>query len=430
MRAAILLSLSTLLLSVLASGSIRGTFETGALAFNPYGPFQVFGNASIGPELTVEHLFLDQWPTGVGVSSTGKIYATFPTDVNSTNSKFSLGIITSNTTEAAFPSVEVNQPPTGFLSSTDPSHFGSSDSDHLISVQSVVVDALDRVWALDSGRPLLNAQSLLGSEGGPKLVAFDQNGTKLATFVLPVGVAFPDSYLNDVRFDLRTSTLPAGKGVAYIADSSNEGRNGIIVVDLGTGKAWRHLDSVALTRADDNFRSSYDGRPLQPVTPSGIFTRITTGADGIALSNDGEFLYFTPLASRRLYRVPTSLLLVQPGPVHPNAAIAAIAGTQFIGELPSHANGLETDANGLIYISAPEHNAITILHPDTGLLETLVKDPRIQWPDTLSVATNNRLYFTSNQLFLQPSLNNGTDYRVPPFGMFSVPIGAGNVQLV
>lgn len=66
---------------------------------------------------------------------------------------------------------------------------------------------------------------------------------------------------------------------------SNEGRNGIIVVDLGTGKAWRHLDSVALTRADDNFRSSYDGRPLQPVTPSGIFTRITTGADGIALSN-------------------------------------------------------------------------------------------------------------------------------------------------
>ena len=86
-------------------------------------------------------------------------------------------------------------------------------------MQSVVVDALDRVWALDTGRPLVNGQMILGSQGGPKLVGFDQNGTKVANLVLPAGVAFPDSYLNDVRFDLRASTLPAGKGVAYVTDS-------------------------------------------------------------------------------------------------------------------------------------------------------------------------------------------------------------------
>ena len=60
MRAAILLSLSTLSPSVCALGSNRGTFEAGASGLNPYDPFQVFGNASIGPELTIEHLFLDQ----------------------------------------------------------------------------------------------------------------------------------------------------------------------------------------------------------------------------------------------------------------------------------------------------------------------------------------------------------------------------------
>ncbi|ETW82753.1 hypothetical protein HETIRDRAFT_450516 [Heterobasidion irregulare TC 32-1] len=411
----------------------RDIFEARAAVKNPFAPFQVFGNATIGPELTVEHLFFDQWPTGLSVSSTGKIYANFPTAVNQTNTKFTVGVVNGHTSEAAFPSVEANQPPAGFLSTTDPVHFGSNDSDHLISVQSVVVDALDRVWALDTGRPLVNGQMVLGSQGGPKLVGFDQNGTKVANLVLPAGVAFPDSYLNDVRFDLRASTLPAGKGVAYVTDSSNEGRNGIIVIDLGTGNAWRHLDSIALTRADSDFKSSYNGRPFQVVTQGptpGIFSRFTTGSDGIALSNDGKFLYFSPLASRRLYRVPTSLLLVQPGPATPNAVNAAIAGTQFLGELSSHADGLETDADGLIYVSAPEHNAITIFQPETGISETLVKDPRIQWPDTLSVATNNRLYFTSNQYFLQPSLNNGTDLRVTPFGIFSVPIKAGKVQLV
>lgn len=29
-----------------------------------------------------------------------------------------------------------------------------------------------------------------------------------------------------------------GQGVAYITDSSQEGRNALVIVDLGTGKAW------------------------------------------------------------------------------------------------------------------------------------------------------------------------------------------------
>lgn len=38
----------------------RDTFEARAAVKNPFAPFQVFGNATIGPELTVEHLFFDQ----------------------------------------------------------------------------------------------------------------------------------------------------------------------------------------------------------------------------------------------------------------------------------------------------------------------------------------------------------------------------------
>ncbi|EPQ51699.1 hypothetical protein GLOTRDRAFT_65283 [Gloeophyllum trabeum ATCC 11539] len=397
-------------------------------------PFQVYDNGTYGPPLQVEHLFYDQWPTGLSVASNGAIYANFPTAVNQTNTQYTVGVVTSYTTEAAFPSVEYNQPPGGFLNPSNPA-FGSADPDHLISVQSVVVDALDRVWALDTGRPLYNgAQVLATVPGGPKLVGFYQNGTRFANYVLPITTAYPDTYLNDVRFDLRPSTLPSGQGVAYITDSSDEGRSGIIVIDLGTGNSWRHIDSQPYTRGDQGFISTYDGQVFQPIRQGnpnpGTYSHLTTGSDGIALSADGAYLYFSPLSSRRLYRVPTSYLLVQPSGANPNAANAAIAATQYLGEMGgSHADGMETDASGVIYIGAPEQDGITMYHPDLGMWMPFVRDPRIQWPDTLSVATNNRLYFTSNQYWLQPSLNNGTEYRVRPWGIFSVPISAGKVIL-
>ncbi|KZT18681.1 hypothetical protein NEOLEDRAFT_1079500 [Neolentinus lepideus HHB14362 ss-1] len=399
---------------------------------NPYEPFQVYGNASYGPALQLEHLFYDQWPTGLSVASNGQIYANFPTAVNYTNSKFTVGVITSFTTEAAFPSVEYNQPPQGFVNPSN-LNYGAGDPDHLVSVQSVVVDALDRVWALDTGRPLLDGSVLYATTGGAKLVGFYQNGTRFANYVLPPTTAYFDTYLNDVRFDLRPSTLPSGKGVAYITDSSNEGRNGIIVIDLGTGNSWRHLDSTPYTRGDPSFISTYDGMTFQPINqepPAGTYSHLTTGSDGIALSADGAYLYFSPLSSRRLYRVPTSYLLVEPGPVNPNAANAAIAATEFLGLMGgSHADGLETDASGVIYVGACEQNGITMYHPDAGMWMPFIRDPRIQWPDTLSVATNSRLYFTSNQYWRQPAFNNGTEGRVLPYGIFSVPISAGKVIL-
>jgi hypothetical protein len=72
-------------------------------------------------------------------------------------------------------------------------------SERLVCVQSVIVDARDRLWALDSGSvgqgPVL--------EGGPKLVAFDlETGAIVRKIVLPPQSLKTKSYLNDVRFDL------------------------------------------------------------------------------------------------------------------------------------------------------------------------------------------------------------------------------------
>lgn len=96
---------------------------------------------------------------------------------------------------------------------------------------------MDRIWALDVGRPRVNGTTLMAaSPGGPKLIGFHQNGTRFASITFPASVVPADSSLNDVRIDLR------GDGFAYLPDSSPQ-RPGIVVVNLRTGVSWRHLDN-------------------------------------------------------------------------------------------------------------------------------------------------------------------------------------------
>ena len=147
-------------------------------------------------------------------------------------------------------SQDTNTPP-AFANETNPGF--SIATDKLLFVQSVVVDGKDRVWALDTGRPRVNGSVLLAATpGGPKLVGFDLNGTRIATFTFPTSVVAADSSLNDVRFDLR------GDGYAYITDSSLQ-RAGIVVINLTTGESWRHLDGHPSVTAQSGFITMHNG---------------------------------------------------------------------------------------------------------------------------------------------------------------------------
>ncbi|KAL1943936.1 hypothetical protein VTO73DRAFT_3754 [Trametes versicolor] len=372
-----------------------------------------------GPPIELVHAYFDYWPTGVGVSSDGRIFTCFPRG----NETFTLGEINSSTTEAPFPNQDVNTPPM-FLNASNPGF--SVATDKLLFVQSVVVDGKDRVWALDTGRPRINGTMLnAATPGGPKLVGFDLNGTKVAAITFPATVVAMDSSLNDVRFDLR------GGGFAYITDSSPQ-RPGIVVVNLASGQSWRHLDNHPSVSAESGFISFHNGVPTYlhpPIDPNAITFFNRFAVDGIALSEDGEFLYYTPLAGRRLFRVPTSFLKVQPSSTNPSAIVLANQAVQDLGETGSHADGLETDDRGFIYLGAPEHNAINRFNPKTGLIEPFIRDPAIQWPDTLAVASlragGHFLYFTANQLWLSPDYQSGTDLRTKPYALFRVPIEGG-----
>jgi sugar lactone lactonase YvrE len=147
-----------------------------------------------------------------------------------------------------------------------------------------------------------------------ELVCVDLEINKVVKKILfPQDVALPSTYLNDVRFDLRH-----GKGgqreIAFITDSSQQGPNGIIVVDLESGESWRRLNDHPSTKAENlqDFLPIVEGRLFLVKQQDGSVKQAANmGSDGIAISSSGERLYYCLLASRRLYSVSTQALTVK-----------------------------------------------------------------------------------------------------------------------
>ena len=73
----------------------------------------------------------------------------------------------------------------------------------------------------------------------------------------------------------------------------------------------------------------------------------------------------------------------------------------YEGDRGGASDGLESDNAGYIYSTNYGHNAILRRQFNSIEWETLVHDPRLLWPDTLSVAMDGYLYVTANQLHRQ-----------------------------
>ncbi|TIA91293.1 hypothetical protein E3P99_01132 [Wallemia hederae] len=376
-----------------------------------------FGD-EFGPELSVEHLYHDLFPAGVAVTESGRKFSTFP---RGPGNKYTLAELVDLDTEEPFPSLEANTLPS-FENASNPGYSSAYD-DLLVSCQGIAVDAEDRVWVMDTGRA---GGAQLQAWGG-KILAYetgpDASREPVEKIFLSPDVAFPSTYLNDLRVDLTKNE----KGVIYITDSSDEGRTGIIVVDIATGNAWRHLDSHPSTRPDADAVFAFKGQSVYATSDSnkGFWT---TGIDGISLSADGEWMYYTPMTSRKLFRVPTEKLRVMPDTANTNAKHDASAAVEYLGQKGSLNDGMDTDSNGLIYFGAPEQDGVQTYDPETGLFNDLVYNHHITWPDGLSIASG-KLYFVDNQFYLQDRFWNGTDRTVKPYALYSIEIDGTSAHM-
>ncbi len=382
-------------------GVARATVRAAEAAREPY----LVAAARPAGQLEVVALLNGGMPTGVTVSHTGRVFVNFarsgePIDIAVAEVK--------NGRLDPYPDAEINRWPLP--------GGGKPAKKAFVSVQSVVIDPSDRLWVLDTGNP----ESKGTVPGGPKLVGIDlKTNAVFKTIAFSPEIAAKNSYLNDVRFDLRRGDA----GMAFITDSSKDGPNAIIVVDLGSGRAWRRLNDHPSTKPDKAFLPIVEGRPLMVEAPGKPTQRLQIGVDGIALGHDGQRLYYCPLSSRRLYSVSLDAL------ADPKQSDAQVKSTvQDLGEKGA-SDGLEADAQGRLYLTSYENNAILRRNAD-GSYETLVYDARVLWPGALSVAKDGFLYFTANQYKRQPQFHRGSALRQKPYALFRARIDGTPVLLV
>ena len=389
---------------------------------NSTGTILRVDNGSYGPVIEEVHYYYSQWPIGLAAASDGRIFVCYTRGSYS----YTLGVTTNQTAEAPYPSAELNLPASSLNISFNGIPFGSANASAFISVQALYITSGTRsrpetLWVLDTGRPtVMDAQGAptmpYAQPGGPKLVGISlSNNSIYTTYTFPASVHYPDSYMNDVRFDLRSADLvpgTSGQGVAYIVDSSNEGRPGFIMFDLGTGESWRRLTQDPSVLRTNNNVPSYQGFPFYLKQVGSPIAHQPEGLDGIQISPDGKFIYYSPLDSDYMYRVPTLNLLARD--TDPLAEQAAHNNISQLGQRGGQANGFEGDSNGLIYMSTPEQNSITVYNPATLQAELYVRDPRIIWADSLAIGADGYMYMNINQLPYQAQWNNGTDLRTYP----------------
>jgi sugar lactone lactonase YvrE len=311
-----------------------------------------------------EEASFDHQVTGVAVAPDGRRFVNFPRWTD--DAPISVALVGDDGKLTPYPDERWNEYRNERANELDPAR-------HFVCVQSIVCDGHGHLWALDPAAP--GNEKIL--EGGPKLVQVELATDKVVKVIpVPGDVALQGTYLNDIRFS------PDGR-LAYITDSGTRGA--IIVVDLKSGKSWRALDGHASVQVDKSVTVAVDGKPLR----RGDGRQPVFAADGIAISGDGETLFYQALTGKTLYSIATRLLADGVTEEERAAGVTKVATTHV-------ADGLWMSRGGTLYLTSPSDFAVTKLAGDAT--ETVFSDRRLRWPDTFNEGPDGRIYLTASHI--------------------------------
>jgi sugar lactone lactonase YvrE len=319
--------------------------------------------------------------TGIAVARSGRIFTNYP--FWSDRYKNAVVEIKSGNRTVPFPNQEMNS-----------WHPGENGIDKWVCVQAVYVDPQDYLWVVDPASPKQKGVY----QNSQKLAKIDLSSNNVIRTYPLAGVTDDQSYINDVRVDVASQT-------AYLTNSSE---GGLIVVDLNSGKARQVLQGTTYVVADPNYNFAIDGTP---VTKNGV--PFHSNSDGIALTPDGQYLYFKPLTDDRLFRVKTAFLRdtsIQGG--------VLASKVETLGHFKT-TDGMAIDDKGNLYLGDLENHQLLKID-GTLKMTTFLADKRLIWPDSYQITPDGYLYVSCSQIEKQPEYNNGINKRTTPYAIYRV----------
>ena len=255
------------------------------------------------------------------------------------------------------------------------------------AVQSVYIDAKNRLWVLDTNNPQFTGVK----PPGPILYQIDLDTNKIEhTYMFPPATYNIFSYFNDVRIDCM-------RNFAYITDS---GSGALIVLNLTTATSRRVLADTTPVESEKPYLDTTHGR-----------WKNTVDSDGIALTADGKMLYFAALTGHTLYRIETKYLR--------NFKLSddqLLANVKTVAKIPA-TDGMLMDPWGNLFMGGLEDDSINLIAREQMLIRYF-KDPRIQWADSFTRDSKGNIYFTTSQIHT-PAKKRG-DYRIMKFNPYKI----------
>jgi sugar lactone lactonase YvrE len=265
------------------------------------------------------------------------------------------------------------------------------------------------LWALDMGFIAGESEAPVGSQ---KVLIIDlKSGSIVKRINLDPVADRAGSLLNDITVDEK-------RRVAYLSDSGSRSapnnKAGLIVVDFASGSARRVLDRHPSLNIEPGVNVVAHGNPVWPGKP------LMIGINGVALSPDGDTLYWTVTTGTRAHSIPTAMLR------NTDADTAQVASLiDDLGAVGGNTDGIVTDAKGNLYITDVTRNGIVKYDPRTRVMTLMAADDKVRWPDTPTFLPDGDLVFTSS------ALNDHLAGQVSPgaerFDLWRLPLG-GNTS--
>lgn len=280
-----------------------------------------------------------------------------------------------------------------------------ASQDRYAGVLGMTVDAQGRLWMVEPK----------GLESHPtRLLGFD-----LETDELIYEIEFSTAqsrFAQDMRVSPDGSTM-------YLADTGifTFIKPRLIVLDLDARRprtVLRDHPSVRpqriATRTNEGFHNLAWGA-----------VAFRVGIDGIALSPDGDWLYYAAINHDGLFRIPRAMLddpAVKEADLSPHIERVA---TKVLND------GIDIGPDGVIYLTDVEHGGLATID-QTGSLRTLVSSDDIVWADGVVIAADGSAIFTDSAIpayidqLGRPPRKQRID-AAGPFHIYRVPDAVGRV---